>query len=943
MARPGLAGLTQLPSYAGAPPPSPRDYNNFGAPPDRNGYTPLVTSEFNPPSPVQAAPPTQRTAEPPSSSPAAQLDMIQFSCAIYIVNVDEGKLSADIMRMGKMAGQLKFKYETIGASARAGVQFEHCQGTLVMEPGQDSAIIEVPIISSDRWSPTTEFCISLTDPEGCTLGMYLKVARVKVLDASTFPLDKFKEDVKTAEGIEAINQFELFGGFVFQMWSQDGIKWRTITTVCLDQLHNVYVYLRLVLAIYMVDKVFNMDNHKDLMVPGNRLLTAWAVAGLIIGPMFILYAAEMIKIRMDIKGILQRDLSRNLFRKFMNYSKQSREDIPSCDCVTALTQDAATVVQGYSDVLRIIQLGGKVAISIFFTLSQNPSAWWACLLVPGIMFGWGKLRMEVYIKANQNKGDCESGIIAFVNEVLNKLTLIADYAQRPQMNELFAEKSEGLRNMQTPAHFVTYNNMFVPEVLGPALVALYTGVGAALVLNNQVGLGVYLATISVFGDICGAFESCFGRVMDVISTFIPLAAITLLLNKATDVPAVKAVNRQRRLLTKEFRAEMIKAQKANPTPHVEGEAFVPAADKLDIKLIDVVFAHPGGEPCFHGVSFTCPQGSINALHGEPGKGRRSLLELIAHKMFPDTGTLFIPSHLRILYVSAESVLLNLSVWQNLAFGNSKGNNPYRVEKILQALKMDQILGLVAKDLATRKKQFDGGGDDAEEEEPEEQQGTNPLEKLRGSQKANIHFARALIMNPEIMCFNRPFMNYPKVGASSEAGEDQATLVAKILVQHRDNRGFAMDPADKMNRRPRTIFFTPDAPAEAGIADMVIMLPSKVGGECWSAPPDEAWPSVTGPITQHAYDTGSKSTAPQLGASMQMPPGYSPSDRPMQNMSYLGYQTAAAPQWVTEANGQYPGHDPMATARSQSPQLPQWTERDFQQYQQRKEEKRFCCG
>jgi len=201
-------------------------------------------------------------------------------------------------------------------------------------------------------------------------------------------------------------------------------------------------------------------------------------------------------------------------------------------------------------------------------------------------------------------------------------------------------------------------------------------------------------------------------------------------------------------------------------------------------------------------------------------------------MFPDSGTLFIPSHLRILYVSAEAVLLNLSLWQNLTFGNAKGNNPYRVEKILKALRMTEALELCKRDLAARKREFDGASNEEEEDEEaeEEIQAVNPLDKWRTTQKANVHLARALIMNPELLVFHRPFMNYPNRPDAD---------IANILKEHRDNRGFEMDPKQKYTRRPRTMFFTPDSDEDAQIADECWVLPSEVGGECRVEAPSRA--------------------------------------------------------------------------------------------------------
>ena len=45
--------------------------------------------------------------------------------------------------------------------------------------------------------------------------------------------------------------------------------------------------------------------------------------------------------------------------------------------------------------------------------------------------------------------------------------------------------------------------------------------------------------------------------------------------------------------------------------------------------------------------------------------------LVGHTIFPQSGTLFVPTHLRILQVSQDAALLGLSAWRNLTFGVPK--------------------------------------------------------------------------------------------------------------------------------------------------------------------------------------------------------------------------------------------------------------------------------
>jgi len=263
---------------------------------------------------------------------------------------------------------------------------------------------------------------------------------------------------------------------------------------------------------------------------------------------------------------------------------------------------------------------------------------------------------------------------------------------------------------------------------------------------------------------------------------------------------------------------------------------VPAADQLDIKLIDMTFQHPRKpiQDGFCKANLSCPQGSLCSIIGKPGQGRKTLLELIGHKLFPTEGMIFIPSHLRILYVSDEPTILNLSVWQNLTFGNHKFNNPDRVESILKALDMDEVMELCRPDLEARRRELtvdttearvdDQDHEDTEEQEDQPRRGANDLDKLRSSQKSEIHLARAFIMNPEVMVMHRPFKAYP-VNVNVPV---KRTTFLEALKEHKSNRGYKMAQESVKDRRPRTIFFTPDTEKEEEYADLIWRLPDGPG-------------------------------------------------------------------------------------------------------------------
>jgi ABC-type multidrug transport system fused ATPase/permease subunit len=766
------------------------------------------------------------------NSDSCHLDIVQFAAPIHVVDaaMDDPKVHLAIMRMGSSKGECSVRYRTIDGSAKAGDQFVYTEGSVTLKDGEEGTVITIPILDDPEWNPTMEFQVVLTDPSNCDLGLSLKQARIKVMDASCFPSDAFRENLDqiTTGDFNGIGEFRLFFQFCLLCFTVEGVKWKTAVMLFFDQLKNGYAYLRLMLAIYMVDKVFNMDSDEEtLLVPGQRAYTAYVVAGLIITPVLIFFALDHLVIRINCSGTLKTWLAKSLFRKYMNYSTESQETIPLSEQVGALSGDVADACEGYSTLISMGRLIGKIGMAIFFTLQQNPDAWWAVVSIPGIMLIWGCCRTRKYITALDDTDDADDDRTTFVNEMLSKLPLVSSYSQRPQINKLFEDKCKELTPKVMFQKQVVLTNKFVPEALGPLMVSIYTAVGAPLVLNNALPLGVYLATISVFGTICGSFTEMFGMVMSIITTFTGLKGLTQHLNMETDLKGMMKSYQT----TQDFTAK-----KCSEITREPGD-WIPRVDMLKIEVSQVCFDMQNmlhglieGEPpmknLFKDLNFTTEQGKIIAVTGRSGSGRRTFLEMLAMRRFPDKGTVFIPSHLRCVLISRETYMLNLSLWENLVFGNKESNNPHRVEKILQHLNLTQILSIIKDDLEKRKREFDKAelGQVKEEKEIEEKvEKANPMDKLRESEKAWIHMARGFIMNPEVLVMHRPFANFH--------GKEHLDKVKQTLQAQRDNRGLLMPPETAWRRRPRTIFFSSDdRDVIRGTADLTWVLPKEPGGK-----------------------------------------------------------------------------------------------------------------
>jgi len=145
--------------------------------------------------------PSDRPLESAEELPEGKVQtstIVQFSCFMYFCDEDELSMSLDVMRIGDVSGRSEVIFTTKDGTAIAGQRYEFTSGTLVFEPGETEQCITIPLIRDDRWNTTLEFGVELLQEcvVGALLGRYLFQTRVKVIDNTTFPTDKYKKEIK---------------------------------------------------------------------------------------------------------------------------------------------------------------------------------------------------------------------------------------------------------------------------------------------------------------------------------------------------------------------------------------------------------------------------------------------------------------------------------------------------------------------------------------------------------------------------------------------------------------------------------------------------------------------------------------------------------------------------------------------------------------------------
>ena len=181
------------------------------------------------------------------------------------------------------------------------------------------------------------------------------------------------------------------------------------------------------------------------------------------------------------------------------------------------------------------------------------------------------------------------------------------------------------------------------------------------------------------------------------------------------------------------------------------------------------------------------QGEFHVLLGPNGGGKTTTLSIIAGLVVPDSGSVFIgnrdvsnlsPDKRKIGFVFQDHALFpHLTVFENIAFG-------LRVRKVEEEMihqKVDYCLKSIG--LSRERDNLPG--------------------RLSGGQKQRVAFARALIIEPEVLLMDEPMSNLDAIAKKTMRDElkciQQNTGVTTVYVTHdQDEAAFFGDGISMLN-------------------------------------------------------------------------------------------------------------------------------------------------
>eukprot|EP00928_Gymnodinium_smaydae_P087507 TRINITY_DN71762_c0_g1_i1.p1 TRINITY_DN71762_c0_g1~~TRINITY_DN71762_c0_g1_i1.p1 ORF type:complete len:872 (+),score=144.38 TRINITY_DN71762_c0_g1_i1:79-2694(+) len=777
-----------------------------------------------------------REPAPKSQNPLSEEfpAILQFTSPLYFVEEDEGSVKIDVMRLGTASQPMSCFWHTEDGSGKAGQRYEAAEGHLDFAVNDIRKSLEVPIIKDPLWNATLEFRVVLTDAVGCQLGVYLHTCRVKVIDNDLFPSSKFPQVDQGLEAIASIGTFRLFWEYFKLIVQRDGMMWRTIACIFGDQLENVYVIYKLWATVFLLNVVFAADKDDSQAVEEHEYYALLIGLGFIL-PIIAIYCWKMAKIHIDLKGHVFNLLQRSLVRKYLNYSAESRQAVTATSLQLAVRDDCVVLASGYVSALNLVKVLFKLGVMLAFTLNQNPDALSIAISMPILIFAFGYARLNVLARASEALAARDLKMLICIQEITDKYRLIANYFQRPKANEKFSRAANELREARIAPDSVALNNEYFTYALGPLFTGGYTLLYARSVLLGYMDVGTFMATLGVFGEIAGDFSSGYTELMKISALSTSLEGLVDLFNNKTDLRSWKAVNRRRRQDTKDARDKLFSQ------PSLKKRAPY-LTDLLEFAFKDLCFAHPDGYEMFRNVNLTTKQGTIVAIQGDHTVGRQTFLRLIGHEIFPTQGSIFIPTHLRILHVAQAPCVLDDNLYHNLTFGGHA--NFDRIINILTMLRAGVLLTLM-RNVANKAEcsselsdvtDSDDSGDHVAfklclspvKEKALKEDADNGWQKtLSYTDLVKLHLARAFIMNPEVMVLQRPLSHFDP---------DQQSVFMDVVRQHVQGKGLYLPKAGRSARRPRTVFISVENADHARQADVVWRV-ERVKDETYSSVTD----------------------------------------------------------------------------------------------------------
>jgi ABC-type multidrug transport system fused ATPase/permease subunit len=732
----------------------------------------------------------------------------------------------DICKLGNPYFDCSVSYKT-DPSPFEDKKFKPVSGRLYFGVGVSIMSISVPIIDDSEatgFDATREFSLSLSDPEGCTLGLYLFRARCKILGRAVFPTTRYEKETRedhttvTWQGREGIS-FQMLRECMGYLLKSVKLSRRLIV---LDQLSSLIFILNTHIMLLVVNLLTRKDGEQptrteDFLARFVDIENATYVLAIYSAMFFIpnvsLHLYEYKRAKWDVPGLWRKILQDNLMTKFLNYDELHRGEFSDEVFLRCVKHDVmALVKQGCHEFCFLYEAVGRLVLICFYELSLAIAAGEdampivftiaVSLLYPPTMFAFVWWRAGTTRRTQKKQETSEVAVIDSVSDAVANYRMTFDDMRndirRTMVSKQIDKRIAVYDQAVAECLAVRTNNEWCPKWLAVVSQSIAIIGGSAVIVRNLVklDLGTFLALLILMKCSGETFTLAYKTYLTMADSFVPMWRIVRFMNQPTDVAKRKAANHTRRKRGEEMRTALCEGMAKD-----DFNSGIPVVDMMPMILEQVGFRFDrSSTDLLKDITIDITQGTLVCIMGPPSSGKGTFLELMGAVYEQQIGTIFVPPHLRVLHVSRDASLIAGSLLDNLFFGvceipcTPENLDPAvltRGLRICERLNFPERLLELAQVYA--------------------KPGENVCAGLSRSNRKLIHLARALIYNPEVIVVHTPGMYFTS---------EQRQRVVSILADYVQERGLEMDEATRKMRRLRTCIFTSDDDSSIDAADVI---------------------------------------------------------------------------------------------------------------------------